>query len=160
MKDDKGRYLTQSLFLEFNFDQSTSLFTWQGEDREWRGGQYFSLKKAYLEMEDPVEYNFATTYLFDWDHWQRLNGNKILRAHFDKWRVELELSLRSTAVRGIIDKSISDQGFQASKWLADRGWDKRAAGRPSKEEIDKNIAINGLIAEEYDQDVKRLKLVD
>ena len=159
MKDKMGRAMTQGLFLEFNYDPEFAIFTFDGEDKEYKGKHYVSLKKLFLETEDPTEYIFANLYLVDWDHWQKLNANKILRKHFDKWRNELELSIRATAIRGIIDNSDGEKGFQASKWLADRGWDKRAAGRPSKDELAKNTAINEQIADEYAQDSARLKLV-
>ena len=94
-----------------------------------------------------------------WDHWMKLNGNQQLKKHFDKWRVELELSIRSAAIKSIIDTaSDSDKGFQASKWLADRGWDKRAAGRPSKKEIDQHKAVNDRISGEFDLDAARLNI--
>src|SRR5690606_3779091 len=131
--DTMGRPLTQSLFLECGYNVQYAVFTFNDDDKEYEGRIYPSLKKLYLESEDPTEYRFAKKYLLGWKHWRRLNDNAILRTHFDEWREELEVAMRSEAINSIIDMTTSDQGnFQAAKWLADRGWDKRGAGRPSK----------------------------
>ena len=154
-KDSGGRYLTQSLFLEFQYDPTFAVFTFDGEDKEYNGKHYISLKKLYLAEEDPVEYIFATKHLFDWQHWQRLNENKALRIHFDQWREELELLMRSDAIRSIRDMA-ADGSYQAAKLLADRGWDKRGAGRPSKAEKERNARINEKIQDEFSADIVRM----
>jgi hypothetical protein len=46
--------------------------------------------------------------------------------------------------------------YQATKWLADRGWAQRAAGRPSKSEIDGEKAFQTRLGNEYGADVIRL----
>ena len=74
----------------------------------------------------------------------------------EQWRMELELKLRSQAVMDIRDLSSGEKGFQAAKWLADRGWDKRTAGRPSNADIERETKIQANIAEEYNADVVRL----
>lgn len=156
LKDTMGRPLTQGLFLETKYDVRYAVFTMDGEDKEYKGKTYISLKKLYLEMMDPVEYTFATTHLLGWDHWMRLNDNKLLGPEFTKWRFELELKIRSEATGNIIEDSASEKGFQASKWLADRGWEKRGAGRPSKSDVQREKAIQANIIDEYAEDFKRL----
>lgn len=156
-RDSGGRYLTQSLFLEFQYDPTFAVFTFNGEDKEYNGKKYYSLKKLYLAEEDPVEYQFATKHLADWDHWQRMNENKALREHFDRWREELEILLRSDAVRAIRDMTAEGNNFQAMKWLADRGWDKRGAGRPSKAEKERENRIRDKIGDELMGDVLRME---
>lgn len=105
-------------------------------------------------MEDPVEYDFANTYLLGWQHWTRLCENKIIRAHIDLWREELELKLRSRAVKDMI--RTAPESFQAAKWLADRGWSQRGAGRPTKAELEHNKKLSERIDQEYTGDVLRL----
>ena len=156
-KDSMGRGLTQSLFLEINYDPKVAVYTLEDNDKTYKGEVFPSLKKLYLAEEDLVEYDFASKHLLGWDHWMKLNGNRQLKRHFDKWRIELELSIRSAAIKSIIDTaSDSDKGFQASKWLADRGWDKRAAGRPSKEDVQRETSIMTKIQDEYAEDFERL----
>ncbi|MDB4302068.1 hypothetical protein N9924_00730 [bacterium] len=155
--DSMGRPLTQSLFLEIGYKFDFAVYSLKDSDHHYRGEVYPSLKRLYLAHEDPTEYDFATTYLLGWNHWKRLNDNKVLRKHFDEWREELELKLRSQAVRDIMDQCANEGGsFQAAKWLADRGWDKRAAGRPSKSEQDKESRIQERIDDEFKDDVVRM----
>lgn len=149
-----GRPLTQSLFLEIGYTEY-AVYTLKDDDYEYNGKVYPSLKKRYLELEDTTEYDFATTYLLGWKHWQRIVENKALAPHVAEWREELELKLRSRAVKQMV--ALAEEGsYQASKWLADRGWDTRAAGRPSKSEKEKNARINDRLNDEYGADVHRL----
>jgi hypothetical protein len=154
--DTNGNPLTQSLFLEMCYNDY-AVYTMKDEDHELNGKFYPSIKKLYLEMEDPTEYDFSCKYLLGWQHWKRLCENKKIREHIDQWREELELKLRSRAVRDIMNLCANENGnFQAAKYLADRGWDKRQAGRPSKAEVEKRAAIEAHIDAEFAGDVKRL----
>lgn len=155
-KDSGGRYLTQSLFLEFQYDPTFAVFTFEDEDKEYNGKKYISLKKLYLEEEDPTEYSFAKKYLCGLQHWQRMNQNKALREHFDVWREELEVLIRSDAIRAIRDMTAEGNNFQAMKWLAERSWEKRGAGRPSKSERDRDTRINDRINSELEADIIRM----
>ena len=158
MKDEKGRYLTQSLFLELGYNTDKAIYTLDGEDKMYNGTLYPSLKKRYIEFADPVEYNFAKEYLYDWDHWQRIVNNKVIREHVNVWREELELSLVSEGVLTLIDLAANDKSYQAGKWLAERGWDKKTKGRPSKEDIDAEIKRKADKQEEYEADFELLEL--
>ena len=160
LKDSMGRPLTQSLFLEIGYKTEFAVYTLDEEDKEYKGKIYPSLKRLYLEEEDAIEYEFAKKYLLGWSHWERLNENKLLSEHFEKWRTELELSIRSTALKGIIEQATKDSGFQANKWLSDRGWIKRAAGRPSKEDINKELAIRQRMTDEFQRDLDRLETIN
>jgi hypothetical protein len=159
LKDSMGRPLTQSLFIEIGYETDKAMYTLKEEDftYEKNGVTYPSLKRLYLEMEDLVEYDFANTYLLGWQHWQRMNSNVVLSKHFEEWREELEISVRSQAVRDIIQMSADEKGFQAAKWLADRGWDKRAAGRPSKQEKLKEERQKKRMEDEFSADIKRME---
>lgn len=158
--DTGGRPLTQAMFLEINYDTQYSIYTLKDFDFEYEGKVYPSLKRLYLEMEDPVEYDFVTKHLLNWKQWQRLGNNKVLKPYIAEWREELELKLRSRAVRDMQNMCSSENGnFQATKFLADRGWDKRAAGRPSKQEEEKRLAIAEHIDNEFSGDVIRMDKV-
>lgn len=153
--DELGRPITQSLFLEMGYT-SNAVYTLKDIDYVYKGKEYPSAKRLYLEMEDPTEYEFAVTYFLGWDHWQRICANKVVGEHINKWRDELEVKLRSRAVKMNI-ASAKAGNYQAAKWLADRGWLTRAAGRPSKAEVAKNTKIAMDIENEYSADVIRLK---
>lgn len=156
--DSNGRFITQGIFFETTHNRDFAIYTLKEYDHEFDGKKYPSLKQIYLAHEDPLEYDFANTYLHSWNHWQRICKNALITSHIEQWREELELKLRSQAVKDIISKSCDDsQGsFQAAKWLADKGWDKRLAGRPSKEEKEKRDRIAERINDDFASDVSRL----
>ena len=157
MLDSVGRSLTQSMFLEVGYSDA-ALYTLKDVDHEYNGKIYPSLKRLYLLEEDPTEYEFAVKYLLGWKHWQRLCENKLLRKSIDEWRAELEIKLRSRAVKEMIKSSASGK-IVASKWLADKGWAQRGAGRPTKAEVEGEKALLATVAEEFNEDVQRLKLI-
>jgi hypothetical protein len=155
MYDSGGKPLTQSLFLEIGYTEQ-AVYTLKEQDHYHNGNHYPSLKRLYLLCEDPTEYTFATTYLLGWRHWQRLCENKVLRKHIDEWRDELEVKLRSQGVREML-KSATAGNYQAAKFLADRGWINRGAGRPSKEDIEHEKKVQASISDEFSADVIRLR---
>ena len=155
MQDAMGKPLTQGLFLEIGYSDF-AIYTLKDQDHELNGKNYLSLKRLYLEIADPTEYEFATTYLLGWKHWMRLCENKALRAHIDEWRDELEIKLRSKAIKTIIAQAGLLGAVQASKWVADRGWSTRGAGRPTKAEIEHEKKIQAGITNEYSADLLRL----
>jgi len=158
LRDTNGKPLTISLFLEINYDRKYAVYTLKEDDYEFEGKLYPSIKKLYMAEEDPTEYEFATKHFLGWKHWKRLNDNKTLSPYFEEWREELEVKVRSQAIRDIMGMCAeSAQGsFAAAKWLADRGWDKRGAGRPSKEDIAKKNSMDSRIKGEFDADVLRM----
>lgn len=160
MVDSGGRFITQGLFLELGYGDF-AIYTMKDNHYEYKGKVYPSLKKLFIEFEDPTEYDFANKYLVNWKHWQRLYQNKAIRPYIDEMREELDLKVRAQAYRDMLALSTSESGnFSATKWLADRGWDKRQAGRPSKAEKEKEQRIADRLAEEFDADSARLRLVD
>jgi len=155
--DTNGNPLTQALFLEVDYNPEYAVYTLKDQDHEYKGILYPSLKKLYLLEEDPTEYLFAEKHLLGWRHWNRICDNKLLGKHVHAWREELELKMRAMAVRALRDMCQSENGnFQASKFLADRGWDKRAVGRPSKAELEKRAAIGQRVDDEFTADIRRL----
>lgn len=154
MQDDAGRPLTQSLFLEIGYSD-LAIFTLKDVDYTYNGKIYPSLKRIYIEMEDPTEYVFASTYLLGWKHWLRLCENKQIRKHIDEWRDELEYKLRSKAVNFMLT-SAKEGNYQAAKWFADRGWTNKGAGRPTKADVEHERKVQAAIANEYSDDVVRL----
>lgn len=156
--DVNGNPLTQSLFLELGYNTQYAVYTLKEQDYEYKGILYPSLKQLYLAEEDPTEYLFAKKHLLSYQHWKRLCANKMIRQYIDEWRDELELKLRAMAVRSLLNMTASESGnFQAAKFLADRGWDKNKVGRPSKEELEKRVAIGERVAEDFQADIKRLE---
>lgn len=142
------------MFLELGYGDE-AVFTLKDEDHELNGKKYVSLKRLYLETEDPTEYVFAKNHLLGWKHWQRMCENKIIAKHIQEWREELEVKLRSQAILDAIQEARKGH-FQAAKWVADRGWSTRGAGRPSKAEIEHEKKVQARISDEYGDDVVRM----
>jgi hypothetical protein len=154
MLDKAGKPITQSLFLEVGYTEE-AIYTLKEVDYTYNGKVYKSMKLLYMEMADPTEYEFATTHLLGWKHWMRICENKILRKHIDEWREELEVKLRCAAARQVLEQARGGS-FQASKWVADRGWGARGAGRPTKLEQEKHKRITERVEDEYQNDVVRM----
>lgn len=155
LSDAMGRPLTQGLFLELGYKDS-AIYTLKDYDHEWEGKKYPSLKKIYLEMEDVTEYDFASQHLMGWKQWQRICENKALAEHVGEWREELEYKLRSRAAKQMIEQAGSGS-YQATKWLLDRGWSTRSAGRPSSIEKQSHLAKEERVLNEYSADIVRLR---
>lgn len=152
-KDVMGRYITQSLFFEHN-NSPLAVYTWKDADHEYEGKTYYSLRRLYLECNDPTEYVFATKYLWGWDHWQRLLENKLIREQVDKWRDELEVKLRAEAVRHIIEQGADS--FTAAKWAADGNWNTKTTTRKTKAEIKREKDMRERAVKGYEDDSNRI----
>lgn len=152
LKDSNGRWLTSALFEETN--------TGAGGFKP-----ITNFKKAhdrYIELNDPTEYSFAMELLGSWEHWKTLVESATFRTHIALWREELEIKLRSEAIKEIIAVSTTEKarGTTAAKWLAEGGWKEsvNARGRPSAAEIKRTRRIHAGITDEVGDDFDRLKL--
>lgn len=154
LKDSMGRVITQSLFLENGYDTDLAVYTLTDEDKDYKGKVYPSLRRLYLECMDPTEYVFATTYLWGWEHWLRLQNNKLMQPHIASWREELEVKLRAQAIRQIRTAALGN--FNAAKWIADGSWTTKTRGRPSKAELEREKKIRERAAEEGSADSDRI----
>lgn len=152
--DSSGKPLTQSLFLEITYGDS-AIYTFKDQDYPYNGRVMVSLKQRYLDMEDTTEYEFANKYFLGWKHWQRIASNKVIKKYVDEWREELDLKLRARAV-SLMKQQAETGSYQAVKWLADRGWDIKKSGRPSKEDIEAEKKAIAKAESEYGSDVYRL----
>lgn len=155
MLDERGKFLTLALFLEAYYRPDVAIFTYKEEDHVYKGKTFISLKRRYLDMADPTEYDFANEYLCGWRHWQRLVDNKFIRTHIDEWREELEYKLRSIAVKQM-KLSAESGNYQAAKWFTDRGWATRGAGRPSKSEVERETKFQQRLTDDFSADIIRL----
>jgi len=133
-KNDAGAYILSGLFWETQVHarQDYCIYTFNNEDIELEDGRVLkSITKAYMDIADPTEYEFAIKYFDSWGHWNMIANSAGCREWIEKLRNELTVKLRSDAIKRIISHSEDDKGFQAAKWLADKGWDKKM-GRPNK----------------------------
>lgn len=152
-KDAGGRYITQSLFLENGYNTEFAIYTLNDEDKEHNGILYKSLRKLYLQEMDPTEYQFATKYLWGWEHWKRIQSNALMTKHIEQWREELEVKLRSLGVKYAIAESADS--FNAAKWVADGGW-RGLRGRPSKAEKEREKKMREAAIKGVNEDSDRI----
>jgi hypothetical protein len=160
LKDVMGRYRTQSLFRETNYGTSADGLepVWTLRDIDPQG-KLPSLRRLYIDMRDPTGYTFAQAAFGSWKHWTKLKNLKWFQAHLDDWDIELEVAVRSDAIMKIQDEAEGGKSkYSASKWLAESGYHSRKAGRPSKEDIDRELKIATKVDEEIGEDAERLGL--
>ncbi len=153
------RYL-KALFLEESYnDRSAVLYTLKNRDHDG----YRSLYRAYMDMADPLERDFANAYFEDYDHWMMVCNCKWFQPYIEKWRKELNLKIRAEAllrIREIAKDESNKASFAANRLLLAGEYltkeEKSKVGRPSKEAI--REAANELFSTEksMEDDLKRL----
>lgn len=166
MKDDRGAWRTLSLFYEHRHPDYTPIFTVYEKDRyvEEDDVTYPSLKKIYLSYDHVPgnEYDFAIETFGSWEQWERITRASRLVEMIKSWRNELEVKIRSNAVKSIIRTSAGDSAASATaaRWLAEKGYTP-SRGRPTKAEKEGYLKQEQSIRNEIDDDLERvgLKLV-
>ena len=144
-KDSMNRWVTSGLFKETAITTDEFVLMTLDEAR-----------MKYLDCGDPTGYVFATEHLGGYKHWKALKNSSVLSPIIDEWEEELEVFIRSVELKRIGELS-STGHFQASKFLMDRGWQKRKPGKPSKEEVERETRVQAKMKEEYTADVQRIK---
>jgi hypothetical protein len=167
-----NRLITNALIYELcnNGDYRFCVYTATDSDRtievDGEEVKLLSLKNIFLEMEDLTEYEFALHCFTSWGQWQRIQKSKIkyMSTPFcdvvEGWREELELKLRARALRQIADYATTDKGYQAAKFMADRGWDLRKAGAPSKAEQTKRAKQDKMLHDSVTEDLERMGMIE
>ena len=154
--DKMGRFRTLSLFVETFPNHLTGMkpmYSLKGK-KGWP-----DLHDIYMDTDDPTEYAFAMECFESWAHFQHLTTLKWFQAYLFPWREELEVKMRSRAVRALMAVATTEgnKGTTAAKWVADKGWDKKR-GRPSKEELVREQKVAMRIKGDVADDAKRLGL--
>ena len=170
-----GALLTRGLFADITAGQvgaataedlSRCLYVILSEQDQ---GVYKSLYKLYMGMADPSEVMFARAYFESYDHWLTICDAPWARDHINRWRTELDLSIRAGAVKAIYDKSIDPTDkdcFMASRFLVQNGYSLKVApkpaksglaGRPTKAAIKKEAEALFFTAQDEADDLARLQ---
>lgn len=161
-KNDSNKWLTKALFYETTLPatRDNAVFTLKNEDIEVDGVEYWSLRKRFVECDDPTEYEFANKWLGGWAHWKELCKCEALKDDIADWREERDVRLRSMGVKKLVSlASGEDSSFQAAKWLADRGWQDTPSkrGRPTNADVKKAAREKAEVSKRVSDDMKRLK---
>jgi len=136
-KDSLNRWVTISLFEETAVNKDFVIMSLE------------DARRVYVEMGDPTGYNFSTEYLGGYRHWKAIMASPKLSEIIEEWNEEIEIKMQAEGLLRI--SAIAKEGhYQANKLLADRGWVQRAPGRPTKEEVEKNINRDRKLAKEVE----------
>lgn len=163
-KNEQGSYLTKALFYETNTTRPEQIiYTLKDEDHKVGDVVYPSLRKIYVSLADPTEYSIATRYLGGWAHWKKLLNSGWFVPLIEEWREELEVALRSDALRTILVEAKdedSKNSYAANKLLLEGGWKEKAkggVGRTTKEKIKQEADALFKQDSEVIDDYKRMK---
>lgn len=157
VKASQGKWLLKGMFFEMcppHKREEYCSFTLKEDDHEG----YVSMKKLYLQYNDPTEYQFAIEVLGNYSHWKLLSNCDWFKPYVESWRDEMEAKLTSEAVRQIALASMEEKGFQAAKWLAEKGYKEKQVGAKSKAAKAKEAKINQMVDEDLEKDAVRLGL--
>lgn len=161
-KNPSGLFYLRGLFFETQgADKSTVIYTLKDEEHEG----YPSLYQLYMEENDLTEYEFAFKHLGGWEHWTGLCKCTWFKPIVRRWREELRLQNKASALRRIIteSRSSSKNAFTANRFLVSGGWiedeEKKTRGRPSKAELEaeKKRILNEV--EDLDELGQRLQII-
>jgi len=141
--DTYGRRVVLSLFSEFSRTDYTPLWSLY---KDW--------KPIYMEAEDPTEYEAAMRLIGDYEHWLLIRSHPKIAPIIDKWAIELEIKMRSDAVRKMVRHSASNQGTAAAKWIAEGGFTMR--DKRSKKGKEEEREITEVLSERLHEDMTRL----
>lgn len=162
-KNDRGLYMTRSLFFEVAPDSSYAIYTLKDHDHTVNGRTLPSLYKLYMEEEDPTEYLFATKHLDSFKHWEMLCEATFFKNHLERWRRELDLKMTADNIQRIkaLASGDSRSSLEAQKYIAEKKWlvKEPTRGRPSKAEISKNLKQHMDSSSQVEEDYNRLRLV-
>lgn len=135
------RLLTKQQFKQYNPKGKEDLDKW---------------RQIFVETGDPTEYEAALQLVGSWAAWQKFKKdwpffkNQIL----PEWLTELEIRLRSKAIRKMVASADDDLNTAAMRWIAEGKYkpdDKRTAAVKRQEQ-----AIKKGVATEIDEDVRRV----
>ena len=162
-KNSSGTHILKQIFFEFSdAEHQYSVYTLKDYDHEYNGVTYPSLRRLYVECEDPTEYQFATEHLDSWAHWKKLIASNFFKPYLKEWREELEVRLRAKALARIKTRAASNgkDAQQADKILLSGGWktpeEKTGAGRPSKDKIKQEAEKLFQEQSVHDEDYERI----
>ena len=161
-KNAIGAHLLKPIFFEYdNSEHLYSVYTLKDYDHTVDGITYPSLRKLYVEMEDPTEYEFAVKHLDGWVHWKKLTESSFFQQYLKEWREELEVRMRAKALNRIKTRATGDtkDSFAADKILLAGGWKTQSTekvGRPTKDKIKEEANKLFMESSEFDEDFKRL----
>jgi hypothetical protein len=122
---------------------------------------FVDVHEMFVQSNDPTGYTFSIAAFDSWAHFQHLSSNcQWFQKHLAMWQSELEVKMRSDAIRSlavIADSDHRNASVTAMKYVAEKGWESKR-GRPSKAEIAKERKQHQQIKDDLKEDASRLNL--
>ena len=147
---------TAALFLEAPGDKGSDVKFSLHNDVEG----LINCRRSFVHEGDPTGYKWALKYLDSYRQFERLLESSWFKEAFDQWVRELNMKNRADAIKKIkeiADKGNDTQSLQASKYLAEVGWDKQTGrGRPSKEELKGELKRLADLSQQTTEDLERI----
>lgn len=156
-----GSFKTQSIFLETSLnDTKYVIMTLKEGTVDYKGNILPSLREEFMKDNDPTGYTTAIRVFGSWEHWKRLKANALINKYIMRYEEEMDIKIRSGAVKALIETAINDggKGTTAAKYIAEKGWEKRPAGAPSKLEKERELKVQSRVTDEVQEDLERLGL--
>lgn len=141
---DWGRVATKTMFKQYCKGAKEDIEDW---------------RKRFVSTLDPTEYAGAIELLGSWEEWLRFKRNwpSFQKLHLDDWMEEIEIKIKSMAIRALIMQSQGDSGASAAKFLVEAKHHEKKVGRPSKEIIERQLRIDTAAHKEVANDLERIK---
>lgn len=144
---DRGAIRTKSLMADIIYEDSKYEPVYYMR-QEKSDDKYISLKEVYMQIADPTEYQFATLCFYNYQQWETICLTPWAVNVVAQWREELQIKLRSEAVKEIftmtIDPEVKETSrLQALKWLADHGF----VNKTHKNKVAKDVVIDYALAD-------------
>lgn len=144
-----SRRPTKKLFKEYHEEGTEDIEHW---------------RQTFVDTQDPTEYEAAILLTGSWEEWQRIKKEwpyfrEIL---LPEWKMEQEIKMRSLAVRAIVrdaNSSESKSSASSAKWIAEGRFNPRAVGRPSKDRVSRETAVEEALRKEIEEDIERVQSV-
>lgn len=153
--------MTNQLFFENYSDNDKAIFTLKDKDfADPKGKLHVSLKRLYLDSNDPTEYTFAINVFGSWKLWNKVRECKLVRDNIKDWKEELEIKMRSQAQLKIVEisQSKANSALQAAKYVDQEVFKRHMRGRPTKEEVQGHLKKEANISKQVKEDMDRLGL--
>lgn len=143
-EDGKGRIQAKLLFKQYNKDGTEDI-------SEWR--------RVFVNTLDPTEYEGGIALLGSWENWQKFKRNwpSFQTMHLNAWLEEIEIKMKSMALRALIMQAPTAAGTAAAKFIVEGKHIDKLVGRPSKDRIEKQLRIDTAVHKEIANDLERMK---
>lgn len=133
MLDVLQRQVIRSLFYETTSNKNYTLYTWKDHDISVKGVHYISISRAYMEMEDVTEIDFARKYFLSYSHWEAVCNT--FPEEVAKLRKELQLQLNARMFKNM--KELADAGnYNANKAIYDATKDPETRKKTGKKKLE------------------------